>query len=348
MTSMSLKENYQTTTISEFSDNQNNTEQALEQVSYLIENELSLVEKVIQRRLQSEVPSVTQIANYIVGSGGKRIRPILCILAARALGSHDHRCTEMAAAIEFVHTATLLHDDVIDNSQLRRGRPSCNAIWDNKMSILVGDFLYCQVSSMITEDGDLKVLKCITDATTWTTEGEVLEVTKSRNLHLSQAEYFKIIEFKTGMLMACATQVGAILAKSSPEIEQAMHRFGMSLGIAFQLADDALDYISTDLEFGKKTGIDLQEGKITLPLLYTLENCTESEKEIIREGTINASESIFQEVLRLLKKYEAIEFTLQLADQYIQESQNILSQIEKNSYQEALMQITNYVTKRNK
>ena len=269
----------------------------LEVLALQLKDELAAVEVEIQKNLMSHVPSVTQIATHIVMSGGKRLRPILCILAAQALGYRGPRVLSLATAIEFIHTATLLHDDVIDNAQLRRGRPSCNAIWDNKMSVLVGDFLYCQASSLIARDGDLKVLRSITDATTTTTEGEVLEITKSRDLKLGEAEYFKIVEFKTGMLMACATQVGAIIAKADPAQEKALADYGMHLGIAFQLADDVLDYVSVEAEFGKEKGVDLKEGKITLPLLYALERCTPAEREVIRDGTISARRDSFLKVL---------------------------------------------------
>ena len=219
------------------------TGDTLEILALQLKDSLAAVEVEIQKNLQSHVPSVTQIAGHIVMSGGKRLRPMLCLLAAQTLGYEGPRVLTLATAIEFIHTATLLHDDVIDNAQLRRGRPSCNAIWDNKMSVLVGDFLYCQASSLIARDGDLKVLRSITDATTNTTEGEVLEITKSRDLQLGEVEYFKIIEFKTGMLMSCSTQVGAIVAKATLEQEKALTDYGMHLGIAFQLADDVLDYV---------------------------------------------------------------------------------------------------------
>jgi octaprenyl-diphosphate synthase len=321
---------------------------ALDEVAELLQEELKQVEIEIQHRLKSQVPSVTQIARHIVGSGGKRIRPILCILAAKALGASGPRVIQMASALEFVHTATLLHDDVIDHAQLRRGRPSCNSIWDNKMSVLVGDFLYCQVSSLMAEDGDLRILKCITDATANTTEGEVLEVTKSRDLQLDESEYFKIIEFKTAMLMSCATQVGAILAKAPAPVETALRDFGKTLGVAFQLADDVLDYISVEEEFGKEKGLDLKEGKVTLPLLYALNHCRENERDIIREGTLSMGPEIFFQVLELLKKYGALDYTLKLAEANVQRSQSLLKALPETPYKEALLKITHYVTQRKK
>lgn len=320
----------------------------LDEVAHLLKEELEEVEVEIENRLQSQVPSVTQIAQHIVMSGGKRIRPVLLLLASKALNYKGPRSTFMAAAIEFIHTATLLHDDVIDNAQLRRGRPSCNSIWDNKMSVLVGDFLYCQVSSMIAEDGDLRVLKCVTDATANTTEGEVLEVTKSRYLQLTESEYYKIIEFKTGMLMSCATQLGAILAGADERIESALRDFGMNLGIAFQLADDVLDYVSVEAEFGKEKGVDLKEGKITLPLLHAMERCEKKETGIIREATISATPDIFFKVLDVLKKYGSLEYTMELARQRVQKTQSLLEPLPDSKYKEALVKITEYVTQRRK
>ena len=321
---------------------------ALDQIALLLKDDLDQVEVEIEQRLQSQVPSVTQIAQHIVMSGGKRIRPILLLLAAKALNYDGPRSTFMGAAVEFIHTATLLHDDVIDNAQLRRGRPSCNSIWDNKMSVLVGDFLYCQVSSMIAEDGDLRVLKCVTDATANTTEGEVLEVTKSRYLQLTESEYYKIIEFKTGMLMSCATQVGAILAGADPKVENSLRDFGMNLGIAFQLADDVLDYVSVEAEFGKEKGVDLKEGKITLPLLHAMQRCEKKETSIIREATISATQDIFFQVLDVLKKYGSLEYTMELANQRVVKTQELLEPLPDSKYKDALLKITEYVTQRRK
>jgi len=321
---------------------------SLEELSDLLHDELLQVEAEIQKNLLSQVPTVTQVARHIVMSGGKRLRPILCILAAKTLGPSSPRIIAMGTAIEFIHTATLLHDDVIDNAQLRRGRPSCNAIWDNKTSVLVGDFLYCQASSMIAQDGDLKVLKCITDATANTTEGEVLEITKSRDLQLGESEYFKIIEFKTGVLMSCATQVGAILAGASAGAESALRDYGMHLGIAFQLADDVLDYVSVEAEFGKEKGVDLKEGKVTLPLLYALERCTSQEREIIQEGTISARRDIFLSVLEVLKKYNAIDYTLKLAAERTQRACEALAVLPDSPAKKALLRLTDYVVERRK
>jgi len=321
---------------------------ALESLALQLKDELAAVEIEIQKNLMSQVPSVTQIATHIVMSGGKRLRPILCILAAQALGYRGPRVLSLATAIEFIHTATLLHDDVIDNAQLRRGRPSCNAIWDNKMSVLVGDFLYCQASSLIARDGDLKVLRSITDATTSTTEGEVLEITKSRDLRLGEAEYFKIVEFKTGMLMACATQVGAIIAGATPDQERALADYGMHLGIAFQLADDVLDYVSVEAEFGKEKGVDLKEGKITLPLLYALERCTPAEREVIRDGTISARRDSFLKVLEVLKKYGAIDYALGLAAQRSADARQSLAALPESPAKTALLKLGDYVIQRKK
>lgn len=320
----------------------------LDEIADLLKAELSQIEMTIQRKLKSQVPTVTHIARHIIMSGGKRIRPIILLLAEKALGYTGPRSIQMATAIEFVHTATLLHDDVIDNAQLRRGRPSCNAIWDNKMSVLVGDFLYCQVSSIVAEDGDVKILKCITEATGNTTEGEVLEVTKSRDLQLDESEYFKIIEYKTGMLMGCATQVGAILAGAPTKIERSLKEFGMNLGISFQLADDVLDYVSVEEEFGKEKGVDLKEGKITLPLLHALSRCDEKEREIIQQGTISATTDDFLKVLDVLKKYKSIEYTLGLAQEKLQKTQAYLHSLPDNPYTDALYKITDYVTQRRK
>lgn len=324
------------------------TEDPFHQFGHLLEKDLELVEQEITRRLQSQVPAVTQLAEHLVASGGKRLRPILLLLVARALGYAGSRAIPMAAAVEFVHTATLLHDDVIDNAHLRRGRPSCNALWDNKQSVLVGDFLYCQVSTIIAEDGDLKILKCITDATTQTTEGEVLEITKSRDLELTEEEYFKIIEFKTGMLMSAATEMGSLLAKAEGPTQTAMRAFGMDLGIAFQLADDVLDYTSVQSEFGKEKGVDLKEGKITLPLLVALKHSDSKEKETLRQGIISASPELFKEVFKILKKYQALEYSLAWAEKKLHHARQQLAKLPASEYRAALENFADFVIQRRK
>ena len=305
-------------------------------------------ERAIKENLFSDVPMVTQVAEHLVMSGGKRLRPLLVVLAADLCGYQGLRTATFGTVLEYIHTATLLHDDVIDHAQLRRGRSSCNAIWDNKSSVLVGDFLYCRASSLIAQDGDIQVLAAITHATTYTTEGEILEVLKSRDLSLTQEEYFKIIEFKTAILMSCATEVGAIIGRASRKEQEALRQFGLNLGISFQVADDALDYNSEESEFGKANGVDLKEGKLTLPVLLALKRCDDKERKVIKSGLMSNRDGHFAKVLEILNKYGALQETLQLAQTRAELAKAQLAVFPDSKPKEMLMALTDYVVARNK
>lgn len=304
------------------------------------------VEACIKKNLASAVPTITQVAEHIVMSGGKRLRPLLVILAAEMCQYRGPRAAIFGTVLEYIHTATLLHDDVIDHADLRRGKPSANRVWDNKTSVLVGDFLYCRASDLIAQDGDIKVLSSITQATLNTTEGETLEVYKSRDLHLTREEYFKIVEFKTGVLMSCAMEVGAIIAGASEEKKQALKEYGLHLGISFQLADDALDYNSEEAEFGKANGIDLKEGKVTLPILLTLEQCNAKEKEQIELGLTQASFRDFDLIFNILKKYNSLEKTLSMAMEQIQKAKSKLDLFDDSQAKRTLLALADFVVSR--
>ncbi len=309
---------------------------------------IQLTETAIKQNLSSDIPTITQVAEHLVMSGGKRLRPLLVILAAELCGYQGPRTATFGTVLEYIHTATLLHDDVIDHAQLRRGHPSCNSIWDNKTSVLVGDFLYCRASSLIAQDGDIRVLAAITDATTRTTEGEILEVVKSRDLTLTQEEYFKIVEFKTAVLMSCASEVGAIISGVDKKYQEALRLYGLHLGINFQLADDALDYTSEEQYFGKANGVDLKEGKITLPIILALARCNEKERKIIKEGLLNYKQDHFKQVLAILHHYRAIQDTLQLASERSQLAKEQLHVFKDSLVKQQLMSLCDYVVMRNK
>src|SRR6187402_1352659 len=242
----------------------------LESIRAPIEDDLVHVDDVIRRRLESHVVLIRTIADYIVGAGGKRLRPALVLLTANAFGAQGPAKHVLAAVIEFIHTATLLHDDVVDESSLRRGRKTANAEFGNAASVLVGDFLYSRAFQMIVDIGSVGIMKVLADATNVIAEGEVLQLLNVHDPDTNEESYLRVIRFKTAKLFQAATQVGAILGGASPDLEAGLAEYGMHLGTAFQLIDDVLDYSGNLLETGKNLGDDLAEGKPTLPLIYVM------------------------------------------------------------------------------
>ncbi len=317
----------------------------LREICIPIKDEVSTMESVLSEHLQSRIPFVQGVVDYVIQNGGKRLRPILTILCAKLTGYQGQASQGLGAAIEFMHTATLLHDDVIDNAGLRRGRTTTNSKWGNHVSVLVGDFFYCKAMDILVAQGDLKILKVITDAITTTTEGEILEITKSNDPGTTENDYLQIITSKTAVLISAACQTGAILSRVSEEYEHSLRRFGLNLGIAFQLMDDVLDYTSTEEEFGKINGTDLKEGKLTLPLILTLKKCSESEAQIIKNTLLAdeiAAES-FRQVLEIINQYEGIRDTLLLAKSYIQRAKDNLSLFKPSLEKETLCALADYV-----
>src|SRR5512137_357847 len=243
----------------------------------LIGDDLKNVELQFKKDLQSDVALIRKVGEYVFSSGGKRIRPALLLLSAHLCDYHGDRHVPLASVVEFIHTATLLHDDVVDNANLRRGIASANTLWGNEASVLVGDFLFSKSFSLMVADGDLSILQVLSNATTLIAEGEVLQLVCTSDLEITEERYVEVIESKTAILISAACRAGAILGTATPEQEEALGHFGMNLGIAFQLMDDTLDYIASEEQFGKSIGHDLEEGKITLPLIHTLSRCTAAE-----------------------------------------------------------------------
>lgn len=322
----------------------------IESICQSIRKDLEKVEQTLHAMVYSPVEMVTQVASHIVHSGGKRLRPILCILASRLFGYQGDRAIKLGCALEFVHTATLLHDDVIDNATLRRGKISSNSLWGNKASVLVGDYLYCKASSLISEDGDLKVLDVITRATAETTEGEVLEIVKSNDSALTEEAYFEIIQYKTARLIAAAAHVGALLGRASEADQERLRNYGVHIGMAFQLADDALDYVSSNEEFGKGVGTDLKEGKLTLPLIHAFRSATAEERNLIRRALQNpvAHQEDLGEVLTIIDRYQGIGYTLQKALDFVKKAKGDLSPCPEGPAKTALFQLAEYVVERRK
>lgn len=323
---------------------------SIEDICQPIRKDLEKVEEFLHSKLYSPVEMVTQVASHIVHSGGKRLRPVLCILASRLFGYQGDRAVKLACALEFIHTATLLHDDVIDNASLRRGKTSSNALWGNTASVLVGDYLYCKATLIISDDGDFKVLDTITRATAETTEGEVLEIVKSNDLALSEESYLQIIHFKTARLIAASTHVGALLSRASDADQERLRNYGYHIGMAFQLADDSLDYVSSNEEMGKLIGTDLKEGKMTLPLIYAMKRCLPAERERIQKALENtfAHQEDLTDIISLIDKYQGISYTRQKAIEYIQKAKGDLAPYPEGPIKTSLLQLADYVIERRK
>lgn len=321
---------------------------SLEKILPWIENDLKKVDLEFRKNLRSKVPIIAAIGEHLLFSGGKRLRPILLLLSAKACGYRGEAHISLASLIEFIHTATLLHDDVVDRAELRRGMESANAKWGNEACVLVGDFLFTKCFSLLVENGNRKILQVIARATTWMAEGELEELIKTNDLSLAEEGYFSIIAGKTAALFSAATQVGAILGEAPEEAEMALANFGMDLGMAFQLVDDNLDYISREEEFGKKIGIDLQEGKITLPLIFTLSRCTEQESALVRKAVASnpiTKESFFQ-VLSLIDKYHGVAYTWEKAKEYVARAKEHLRCFPDSREKEGLLSLADYVLER--
>lgn len=313
-----------------------------------IAGELKEVEEDFERRLGSRVPLVTEIARHLVLSGGKRIRPALMILSARLCGYEGKDYIPLAGAIELIHTATLLHDDVVDNAEMRRGNPTANVLWGNVASVLVGDFLLSRAFSMMVEVRDLKVLEVMAETTTLLAEGETFELTKTADISLTEGEYLEMVAQKTASLMSASARIGAILARAREEQEEALATFGLKVGIAFQLVDDCLDYIGKEEALGKKVGSDIKEGKVTLPLIWTLGRCSSEERNFIRDTLLEADPDMksIKEVVELVHQHGGIDYTLKRAEEFVTEAKGCLSLFPDRPEKITLMELADYLLSR--
>jgi octaprenyl-diphosphate synthase len=314
----------------------------------LVGTDLKNVEKQFKKDLQSDVPLIRKVGEYVLSSGGKRIRPALLLLTAKLCGYQGDRHVPLASVIEFIHTATLLHDDVVDNANLRRGIASANTLWGNEASVLVGDFLFSKSFSLMVADGDLNVLRVLSAATTIIAEGEVLQLISTSDMDVTEERYIEVVRCKTAILLSAACQAGAILGKAASDYEEALRDFGMALGIAFQLMDDTLDYVASEKQFGKTIGHDLEEGKITLPLIHTLKQCTPAEREriadIVEKDILDKSD--FQTVFELVHTYGGIGYALDRAGEYIVKAKSYLSLFDESPSKDALLSLSDYVVTR--
>ncbi|PKN68991.1 MAG: octaprenyl diphosphate synthase [Deltaproteobacteria bacterium HGW-Deltaproteobacteria-10] len=311
--------------------------------------DLQQMEKYLDKYLTSEVKLIPEVAHHLIDSGGKRFRPLLLLISSRLCDYNgDHRFP-MAAVMEFIHTASLLHDDVIDQATIRRGKTSANNIWGNAASVLVGDFLYSKAFKLLSEISDIALIKLMSRITNVMSEGEVFQLMKCGDVNITEEEYLNIIEKKTAVLLSAACAAGAILGSASEDKVDALYQFGYKIGMAFQITDDTLDYMAREDEFGKSIGKDLEEGKMTLPLIFALQSATQEEKAQAigliagKEG----NEKVTPVILSLIQKYKGIDYSLQSAARYIQEAQYLLRVFSDNRIEIAhLNAVSQYVLAR--
>jgi len=307
---------------------------------------MQAVDAVIRKRLRSEVPLVSHVAEYIIAAGGKRMRPALLLLAAgasRYKGCYHH---ELAAVVEFIHTATLLHDDVVDESSLRRGRKTANAEFGNAASVLVGDFLYSRAFQMMVGVGNMKVMQVLADATNVIAEGEVLQLMNCRNADVEVEDYLRVIRYKTAKLFEASCRLGGMLGNVPAEIETGLANYGMHLGTAFQIADDVLDYSGEEGDIGKHLGDDLAEGKPTLPLIHVIKNGSQTQSRMVREALEQGTREAFPEIIKVVKETGAMEVAMVAAEAEVVEANKSLAAIEDSQYKDALIQLAVFATAR--
>ncbi len=312
----------------------------------LIADDMNSVDALILRRLQSDVVLINQIGHYIVNSGGKRLRPMIVLLAARALGYQEEQHIDLAAVIEFIHTATLLHDDVVDGSDMRRNRDTANAVWGNAASVLVGDFLYSRAFEMMVDVGQMRVMEILSHATNRIAEGEVLQLLNCNDPDTDEHKYREVILRKTATLFEAGAQLGAVLCGASLEEEKALADYGLHLGIAFQIIDDALDYSSSGDEIGKNIGDDLAEGKPTLPLIRAMQVGTPEQKAALREAIEKGGREYIDVVMQAIESTDAIEYTSRLAAEEADKAKAALEMLPPSFYRSALSALADFSVKR--
>jgi octaprenyl-diphosphate synthase len=308
---------------------------------------MDVVDNVIREKLHSHVLLIRQVSEYIINSGGKRLRPALVILSAGAFGYSGRFHYNLAAVIEFIHTATLLHDDVVDESELRRNKETANALFGNAASVLVGDFLYSRAFQMMVEVNNMRVMQVLADATNTIAEGEVLQLLNCRDPHVTEENYLQVIRYKTAKLFEAASRLGAILGKATPDEEEAMAIYGMHLGTAFQLIDDMLDYSGNNQDTGKNLGDDLAEGKPTLPLIYAMKVGAPEQARIIRKAIEDGGKDGFQPVLNVIQQTAALNYAQQCAEAEIATAVRAITALPDSENKECLLQLARFAITRN-
>lgn len=308
---------------------------------------MSIVDDVIREKLHSHVLLIRQVSEYIINSGGKRLRPALVILSAGAFGYPGKYHYNLAAVVEFIHTATLLHDDVVDESSLRRNKETANALFGNAASVLVGDFLYSRAFQMMVEVNNMRVMQILADATNTIAEGEVLQLLNCRDPHVTEENYLQVIRYKTAKLFEAASRLGAVLGNANPIEEEAMAVYGMHLGTAFQLIDDMLDYTGNNQDIGKNLGDDLAEGKPTLPLIYAMRVGTPEQAGIIRKAIEDGGKDGFQPVLNVIQQTAALDYAKQCAEAEIATAIAAIASLPESENKECLLELARFSVTRN-
>ncbi|HJV76001.1 MAG TPA: octaprenyl diphosphate synthase [Noviherbaspirillum sp.] len=316
-------------------------------INQSITTDMEAVNATIRRQLHSDVPLVNQIAEYIISAGGKRIRPVLVLLMANAHGYSGNHHHELAAVVEFIHTATLLHDDVVDESSMRRGRQTANALFGNAASVLVGDFLYSRAFQMMVSVGDMRVMQILADATNVIAEGEVLQLLNMHDPDVTEERYLQVIRSKTAKLFEAAAQLGALVAGASDSEIEAAAEYGRSLGTAFQLIDDVLDYSGNAADIGKNVGDDLREGKPTLPLIYLMQHGTPGQRELVRACIENGDEQHFDEILAAITGSGALDYTKGEAEKAARRAAHSVSALADSQFKDSLLQLCAFAVDRN-
>ncbi|AKM92175.1 TPA: octaprenyl diphosphate synthase [Neisseria meningitidis] len=301
--------------------------------------DLAKVNEVINRAVQSDVALISQIGTYIISAGGKRLRPIMTILAGKAVGYDDGKLYSLAAMVEFIHTSTLLHDDVVDESDLRRGRATANNLFGNAAAVLVGDFLYTRAFQLMVDSDSMRVLEVMADATNIIAEGEVMQLMNIGNTDITEEQYIQVIQYKTAKLFEAAAQVGAILGKASPEHERALKDYGMYVGTAFQIIDDVLDYSGETEETGKNVGDDLAEGKPTLPLIYLMRQGSEQVANDVRTALENADRSYFEKIHDYVVRSDALAYSIGEARKAVDCAVTALDALPDSEVKDAMIQL---------
>lgn len=319
----------------------------LAEITEPVKADFDKVNKLIIENLYSQVPLINEIGNYLIQAGGKRLRPLLVLLCARACGYREDAHLALAVAIEFIHNATLLHDDVIDTAALRRGRETSNNVWGNEAAVLVGDFLYSRAFQLMVNSGNHAVLKIIADATNAIAEGEVLQLQSQHNPATTESEYFTIIGNKTARLFAAGAEIGAVLTGCSPELCQTVAQYGFHLGNAFQLIDDLLDYqFAPQSELGKNIGNDLAEGKPTLPIIYLLQHGSVAERQLIADAINSGSIEQLPAIQTAIANSNAHSYTLQLAQQQAMLAKQNIAELPRSEFQDAAINLIDFIITR--
>ena len=315
-------------------------------VRALVEDEILAVDRLIKTRLHSEVTLINQLSQYIIGSGGKRMRPVVALLCAKAAGYSGTRHIDVAVIVELIHTATLLHDDVVDSSKMRRGQETANLVWGSEASVLVGDFLYSRAFQMMVDLQNMRVLEILADSTNTIAEGEVMQLVSCHDPNTTEQQYLNTIHNKTAKLFESAAELGVVISGDLPELETALARYGRHLGTAFQLVDDALDYNASPEQLGKNIGDDLAEGKPTLPLLYAMWKGDDHQATIVRHAIEHGGLEQIDEISAAIESTGAITYTFALAEAEAAKAQQALADLPPTPYSEALHALADFAVHR--